>query len=176
MKKVGATRQSVLLTSLLNVFRGLATQRVSSHQQALWNGSGREQAIKNYEGGRKVKNHWLAWRANQQPLIGETTFSSVPQPSVTSSSSRRSRTLEELFEVVRPLRALDLASCIASIYAEKQGYRQRLAPESCAHKQEQLLQTLIVFLLKIHLFSFRKLRRPILALLSDTLEWTHTRW
>ena len=93
----------------------------------------------------------------------ETLFSSVP-PATPSSPSR---TLEGLFELTgRSSRALNLDTYVTS---ELQRYKETVrcgvlgAEVPGQRNKEQLAQTLIVCLLKTHLFlSLRKLEGPAL--------------
>ena len=88
-----------------------------------------------------VKNHTLAWRANQWPLIWETLFSSVPPSNslVSVSDPRRA-----FWADTAPFSGPQLASCIASGTTEIQGHRQVCHAEVPGHRQQQLNQTLIV--------------------------------
>ena len=100
------------------------------------------------------KNHWFAWRANQWPLAGETLFSSVPPSNslISVSDPRRAFWADTV-----PFLGPRLASPRA-LLPELQRYKDTvrcaaLGAEVPGHRQQQLTQTLIVRLLKMHFFT-----------------------
>ena len=74
-----------------------------------------EQAIT----AQQLKNHRLAWRAKQWPLVGKTLFSSVPPSNslVSVTDPRRAFWADKA-----PFSGPRLASCVASGTTEKQGH------------------------------------------------------
>ena len=68
-----------------------------------------------------VKNHWLAWRPNQWPLIWETLFSFVPLRNILVSVSDPWRAF---WDDTAPFKGPRLASSLASRTTEIQGHSQ----------------------------------------------------
>ena len=98
-----------------------------------------------------VKKNWFARRANQWPLVRETLFSVVPPSNSLVSVADPWR----LFELTWcPRRTLALPRALLPELQRKDTVRcAALGAEVPGHCQQQLMQTLIVRLLKMHLFS-----------------------
>ena len=133
--------------SLCDSLSGMSKHRPNNRLLRAWSDveklhqGGRKQS--NIRGGGQInkKNRWFAWRANLRPLlIGPKRFSSVPHSNsiVSDPFGGSSTSTHTLMPEVQSNK--DTIRCDA------------LGAEVPGHCQE-LMQTLIVCLLKIHLFS-----------------------